>query len=520
MGDMSGTSDGDRLTDGAGAASVERYSVFRFIVADKAALYREVVEVFARAKARYRIQLRTAEVARELADGRARLSVETDELAAALDQLTGWGNLKRTQDTREVATLEEFYRRRSLYQLTPEGEEAYRGVVGLEELQHRSGGRLSGFMLPRIEERLEALLQELRLTTPDANRLYTLLGELHAFSSDLADNARRFMDQLAESLETLVSTDEAFLAYKKAVLLYLESFVGLLNEHQPRIIAAIRAVESEGAERMIALAAATDQAPSPDGSDRGPVRELSIRWRALAEWFSGGPHQAAEAEHLRDAALEAVNRIFRVLDHLNEKRYRRVNRAADYMLLAKWFSNSTQAEANSLFMAAFGLFSARHFDLPSEDEEAERGKSFFAAAPVTVAPRLRKAGRRGFTGRVGAAADYSEGRKAALQSIWEQDRRLSRAETRFLNQTVQLSDLGEVTPDELHLLLDLLDAGLRTGTPPGETAPAFAGGGRYEVRLAPPEKDAVAVVRSEFGRLRLPDYGLTLLIRGGLEERK
>jgi len=155
---MSGQGERDASRARSDASPADRYSVFRFIVADKAELYREVVEVFAQAKARYRIQLRTEEVARELADGRARLSVPEEEFAAILDQLMVWGNLKRTQDTREVATLEEFYRRRSLYQLTPEGEEALRGVVGLEELQHRSGGRLSGIMLPRIEERLEALL--------------------------------------------------------------------------------------------------------------------------------------------------------------------------------------------------------------------------------------------------------------------------------------------------------------------------------------------------------------------------
>jgi len=165
-------------------------------------------------------------------------------------------------------------------------------------------------------------------------------------------------------------------------------------------------------------------------------------------------------------------------------------------------------------MAAFGLFPARHFDLSSEDDEVERGRSFFAAAPVEVAPRLRRAGRRGATGRVGAAADYSEGKRAALQSIWDQDRRIARAEVRFAGKTVRLSELGEVTPDELSLLLDLLDACLRAGMKQDGPALAFAGGGRHEVRLDLPEREAIAVVDSVLGRLRLPDYALTLTVRG------
>jgi len=46
-------------------------------------------------------------------------------------------------------------------------------------------------MLPAIAERLDALRVEMGAPQPDVARLYTLLRELHSFSTELAENARR-----------------------------------------------------------------------------------------------------------------------------------------------------------------------------------------------------------------------------------------------------------------------------------------------------------------------------------------
>lgn len=148
----------------------------RYAVAENAALYRAVVGVLLQAKERYRLQLRVAEVARALP------GEDEETLTHALDQLTAWGNLKRTQDTREVSTLAELARRRSLYQLTPRGEAAHRAVLAVDRVDQQSG-RLSAVMLPEIRGRLRALAAELASEQPDPARLYTLLGELHAHAA-------------------------------------------------------------------------------------------------------------------------------------------------------------------------------------------------------------------------------------------------------------------------------------------------------------------------------------------------
>jgi uncharacterized protein (TIGR02677 family) len=506
-GEMDGKRGDGGLTRAAG-------DLFRYIVEKNAPIYRAIIDVFVAAKARYRIQLRVDEVARELRTS-GRIGVDELDLTRHLDVLAGddWGNLKRTFETRDAATLADFYRRRSLYQLTPEGEEAHKGVVAVERIFDASGGRLSSVMLPAIADRLEAVRAELETPGPDAARLYTLLNELHGFSTELAENARRFMNDLADSLANLALTDDAFLAYKRAVLLYLESFISELNRHQPRIVLAIAEIERIGADRLIALAASADEAPAPDGTRRGPLRELSERWTGLRAWFSGSPHRTAEVEHLRDATRDAIGRILRVLERLNEKRFLRVNRTADFLRLAQWFATAAPAQAHQLHAVAFGLYSARHFELAGADEEVARGESWWDAEPVAVAPRLRQAGRRSNPGRPGAISDYSSRKKAALADLRQQEARAAEALKRFLGRRARLSELGTLERSEFDVFLGLLDAALR--------APEAADGsrtgvamGQYVVTLLPSgDNRPFAIIETDHGRFISPDFVLDVATR-------
>src|SRR5262245_6908776 len=77
--------------------------LLRHVSAEQAALYLAILEVFARAKRQYRLQLRPDEV---LAEARWRVAPPALEAVnAALVQLTEWGNLESHPDTARVSTL-------------------------------------------------------------------------------------------------------------------------------------------------------------------------------------------------------------------------------------------------------------------------------------------------------------------------------------------------------------------------------------------------------------------------------
>ena len=107
--------------------------------------------IFARAKERFIVHLRPEDIAAEL-----RIDAD-DQLTEALDKLVAWGNLRADVDTSRVTTVEDFHRKRSLYQLTAEGQAAEQAIAFYEEAIGRRG-QLQSVALADIAGQLQALL--------------------------------------------------------------------------------------------------------------------------------------------------------------------------------------------------------------------------------------------------------------------------------------------------------------------------------------------------------------------------
>ncbi len=311
-------------------------SLFAYTVEASAPLYRAIMHLFLESKERYRIQLRTDEVAAELARATGE-SPDRAVLDRALDQLHAWGNLRRSHDTGRVATLEDFRRRHFVYQLTPAGEAAERAVGRVIEALESSGS-LQRVMLGAILRSLKALAEEARAAEPRPALLYEHLFIVAEQFRSLTENAGTFLARLHEAIDAGEVDTTAFLIYKQAVLEYLEQFVGELAERTPEIAAAIREIDAGGAARVLALAAEADATPTPEGR-RDRSAELERQWRGIGAWFVGDGLEPPTVEHLRGAARAAINRILLVLERLHEKRFRRVDRTADLLRLAGWFES-------------------------------------------------------------------------------------------------------------------------------------------------------------------------------------
>ncbi len=96
---------------------------FTHLSVPNADLYRSYLRIFAQAKERFIVHLRPEDVAAEL-------RIEADEqLTQALEQLVAWGNLRADADTSRVTSVEDFHRKRSLYQLTAAGPAAEQAIA-------------------------------------------------------------------------------------------------------------------------------------------------------------------------------------------------------------------------------------------------------------------------------------------------------------------------------------------------------------------------------------------------------
>jgi uncharacterized protein (TIGR02677 family) len=477
--------------------------VFAYAVAERAELYLRVVDALVAAKERFRLQLRPAEVVDELA---AEPRPTPDEVRSALEQLADWGNVTRFYDSAAPESLAEFYAKRFLYQLTPEGVAAHAGVQAVQRAGLDRGGRLSSVLLPGIVERLEAVKAEAGCDPPDGSRLYASLVDLFGAFAELADNAARYMSDLAVETAEIAADDERFVNYKRAVFVYLNTFVARFTELVPRIVALVAELDPR-VPQLFALAAVTDAAPTLAGDDAGPLDTFSRRWAGVRAWFVAEGDEPSVAEALRVAMLEALNRILTAVARLHDRHLRRASREADFDALARWFVDvDDDAAAHQLWDGSFGTFAARHFSAPAGDEEVERRRSFWDAAPAEVAPRLRATGTRAGPGRPGTVADYSAAKAARVEAVRAARRRAAAAVERLDRRTpARLSELGALDGDEFAQLLDVLAAALAVGAK-AETGRrgAVTPLARVTVEAAQPP-DATAEVKTPSGVLHAPD---------------
>lgn len=477
--------------------------MFRYAVEPNAPLYRALAVQFLEAKLRYELRLRPAAIASRLPAPYDEL--EEDVLVRALEQLVEWGNLKRLQDTERARNLEEFLRRRSLYQLTPEGEAAEKAI---REVEGRFGrrGALQAFMLPEVLGDLRELVR-LGAAGADPGALYVGFGSLFAKFDELVDNAGLFMATLNDEIDRGDLADDAFRTYKQAVVVYLDNFLTQLSQLGHQIRETISEVEDQDVERLMALAASADAAPSPDGTGDPVAERLAHRWTGLRSWFLGGTQDAPVLDSLRSAGIEAVRRLLGILGRVNDRRYRRVNRTTDLLQLARWFERSDDDSAHELFRIAFGTAPARHMGAPVDDDGAGTGRSWWSAPPAEIPAHMRRVGRTAPAGSVAVLADHGEAKRLLLERTRAERMAVERAAERFAGKgALRVADLGWLESDEFVLFLTLVERAIRGPARDG-TRRGTSSDGRFRVLLSDPVGED-CVFGTPGGELTCPNFAI------------
>jgi uncharacterized protein (TIGR02677 family) len=498
------------------------YGTFAHLAADKRHRYRDVLGVFADAKARFVLHLRPSDVVAALPG-----HVDVEEVEAALRQLVNWGNLSADPDTAEVATVEEFYRARFLYRLTAEGEATERALEVFEQGLRRSG-ELQTAALGDIRDLLQELREHLAADAPDghgpslpdgtdAGKVHLTLRSLWDRFEELTDRAQTFVASLQRTVDLHAVDVEALLAYKDALLDYLERFIGELVVAQAHIAALLRDLEGPAVERLLQLAADRELADAldPSDEDRATARaSWQARWAGLVGWFLPDDERPAQAELLRARARAAIPALLQAIAEVNERRLSRSDRAGDLRVLARWFAAcDSDAEAHRLWRAAFALAPARHLTV-DQDTLAERDQSpvpaatsWLDAAPVRISPRLRRTGRTTRRGRVNDIIDRSREKQLLARLAAEEAAQLAAARAQLCTDgPVRLGELGRLDPVAFELFLDLLAAALAEAVDRRAPVVATSADGALELELVPTGDGGWANVHTAAGVLSGPDH--------------
>jgi uncharacterized protein (TIGR02677 family) len=477
------------------------YGAFSHLNAQNAALYRQTLEVFVAAKDRFQVHLRPDDVLAEIrrsAGPDAELTVET--ITGALDALVSWGNLLASPDTGRVVQVEDFYRKRHLFQLSRAGEAAERALERFDETIGRRGA-LQAVALEDIAATLRQFLTLIHANPLDLGMLHQSLTALTARFTELADNASAFMASLQRTIDLTDTDEEAFVAYKSRLVDYLERFIQDLTVRGPQIATLLVDADSARVHHALQALAARDaaaEAPDPDDPDARAetARHLAgwtNRWTGLNSWFLSADARDSQSKLLRLAALAAIPTLLDAVRAVNARRSGRSDRSTDYLRLAQWFQDApSDDDRHRLARAAFGLYSARHLTVDPEtyagwtDDPAVVGAPWAEAPPVEISPQLRRTGSYERKGRPNQVIDRTAARAMLALQVRQQAEQIAAARRRLATDgEVELRALAGLDSTAFGLFLSLLGDALVSRRPTGGTIRTASTDGTMSIEMTP-----------------------------------
>ncbi|MEW1980867.1 TIGR02677 family protein [Citricoccus sp. NPDC079358] len=512
----------------AGQADVEAvavpgsYGPFAYLSTPNAPLYRRIMRALMAEKERFTVHVRPEQVHAALdADGEE--PVEERAVSEALERLAqpGWGNVLAFPDSSRVTALEDFYRRRMLFQMSRQGEAAERALAQYDAALG-SRGALQSVAL----EDIAVLLTNLRGTvvahaageTVDTALAHQTLRSLRERFVELAENAVAFMGSMQRTIDLHDADVEAFLAYKEELIAYLERFIHDLLTRGASIAELLVSIPDEGVWFLASTAAereAIDAAPGEAETARVRVRDNWLRqWSGLTDWFVSTPDRESESKLLRARARAAIPALLAVVRALHEKAGGRTDRTKDFLTLARWFAAlPTDADRHRLWRSAFALTPVRHLSVTAATEDAwssaELGNTTpWADAPsLQVSPQLRRSGsyeRRGKSVRV---TDRTEAKRMLIEQARQETEQTAAARRRILTEGPQpLSAFGELEPMAFRLFLGLLGDALAAMGPQADTAQVHTSDGELTVTLTRIPGAGTMVITTPDGELSGPDH--------------
>jgi uncharacterized protein (TIGR02677 family) len=443
-----------------------RLKAFAYLDTEKTPQYRAMMSLFVEAKTHFEIHLRPSEVVKALQGLQGFGTEATNDVESALIQLCVWGNLKRTQDTSDVRTVEEFYRPRYLYQLTREGEAAARAVRDYEE-NILNPGQLQTAALGVIRDQLQSLLVYTRGPEFDAKKIHLTLSTLKTYFDQLTTKAQVFIGSIQRAIDLHGYELNVFIAYKEKLIDYLERFIGELVIATGEISEIIHKVEQSGMAAILHAAAEHDLVDAMvTGQDEiaKAEREWALRWAGLKKWFISGADSPSQADTLRSCARSAIPSLLIAISGFHDRRIASSDRPTDLKLLARWFAQTDcDADAHRLWRTAFALNPARHLRIDEETLAARDQQpipattSWTEAETVLISPRLRKTGQQHRRGRPANVIDRGDHKTRLAELAKQEAEQVERARGKLATgQLMRLSELSILNQSEFQLFLDLL----------------------------------------------------------------
>jgi uncharacterized protein (TIGR02677 family) len=435
----------------------DRLTAYSYLTGSDRAVRAEYLAIMRVFTATLLADLSAHEVAERLSEQGRELPV--DIVAARLASLASWGVLLPSSRPVRVASIREYQRARARYQLSSLGERVQRHAE--EIISTADSAREVSRELLALVARGLAELDELAAApgggepTAGLAIVTTLFAQFGAF----ADSVRDFYAYLGQVIFRYDLDTGEFLGFKELLLDYAETITDEVSRFAPQIETSLEHLWPvlprmlDRFDRADQGLAALEQADVRVERSRG--RRLAD-WEGLRAWFFSDGEQASQVGQLRDATLRALQALLANAKRMIRSSAGELSRRRDLLRLAGWFDGADDATAHDLFVAAFGLYPARHLGVVQDGDRAVPASvSWWHGPTVTVAKSIQERGSRAARGRTAAAEDYREQAETLRRQAEDEAARRHAAAAELLAVAGRLSTV-RLSAAATRLLLDLL----------------------------------------------------------------
>lgn len=470
----------------------------KYLNTDNVDRYRSIMRIFYENYEKLKYWMYQEEVYTEMVQDPYFSEYRMEQCQQDLAALAEWKNLLTIQDTRKVATLEEFQNKKFRYQMSEYSVEIERLVIRLENL-FVEGASLEPTLLERIRRGIERF-QEMAGEEPAV--VYNWWNDLNNDFIRLNQNYQDYIRDLnSVKAEEMMRTKE-FLVFKDKLVEYLRNFIKGLQRNVGVIEETLRMMDRELVDHVLDKVNQYEQSiPRMDAEVSAELIEEKTkgRYQSIRNWFVAEAGQENEVGKLFDATNDIIRRITRYATQLSEKNALGANRREEYRKVAEIFMKCKEiSEAHKMSALVFGLERPFHFkeERPRETDSMNGSVYEEKGAEILLKPRTRT--YREKTKRSSIQDSRTEKEKMRgrmLEQLREDRRKIGMLEQ---DGRIDFAELPVIEPRVREILLKWLSDALEDTDYTARTDD-----GRVYV-LDMQRKDETCVVHCEDGNFTMP----------------
>ncbi len=280
--------------------------------------YRSIARLFYLNYEKLKYWMYQEEVYAELTEDPYFADYTMEQCQQDLETLSAWGNLATIQDTRRVASIEEFKNKKFRYQLTETTVEIERMVIRLENLL------IEGASLePTLLERLRMSLGKTgEIGEMDKEKIYGWWSDLNNDFIRLNQNYQDYMRELNSVKAEEMMKTKAFLVFKDRLTEYLRTFVKSLQVNVTAIEQIMKRIPEETVVRILEQVTAYEMSIpriEVQVEEQQIYEKMKGRWENIQKWFAGTGGGESEAMKVFDTTNEVIRKITRYASRLSEQ---------------------------------------------------------------------------------------------------------------------------------------------------------------------------------------------------------